>query len=138
MTPVSAGSGGNAFKCGFSSAKSSIGCLCVSPCIRTLATVSIEWRAAVFSAFKPGGSCRPLRKFFFARARGPHSTHIVCEDGDSAAISLLGTQSLEDLRGAIGMLLQPALDDWLVRIELVLSPGSEVLAVCLLARPLRK
>ena len=70
------------------------------------------------------------------RAHGPHSTHIVCEDGDSAAISLLGTQSLEDLRGAIGMLLQPALDDWLVRIELALSPGSEVLAVGLLARPL--
>src|SRR6516164_6946602 len=70
------------------------------------------------------------------RAHGPHSTHIVCEDGDSAAISLLGTQSLEDLRGAIGMLLQPALDDWLVRIELALSPGSEVLVVGLLARPL--
>src|SRR5205807_10633423 len=61
---------------------------------------------------------------------------IVCEDGDSAAISLLGTQSLEDLRGAIGMLLQPALDDWLVRIELALSPGAEVLAVGLLARQL--
>src|SRR5271169_6779629 len=70
------------------------------------------------------------------RAHGPHSTHIVCEDGDSAAISLLGTQPLEDLRGAIGMLLQPALDDWLVRIELALSPGSEVLGVGLLARPL--
>src|SRR5208282_2532991 len=28
--------------------------------MRTLATVSIQWRAAVFSAFKPGGSCRPL------------------------------------------------------------------------------
>jgi hypothetical protein len=70
------------------------------------------------------------------RAHGPHSTHIVCEDGDSAAISLLGAQPLEDLDGAIGMLLQPALDDWLVRIELALSPGSEVLAVGLLARPL--
>ena len=70
-----------------------------------------------------------------SRAHGPNSTHIVCEDGDSAAISLLGTQSLEDLRGAIGMLLQPALDDWLVRIELALSPGSEVLTVGLLARP---
>jgi hypothetical protein len=70
------------------------------------------------------------------RAHGPHSTHIVCEDGDSAAISLLGTQSLEDLRRAIGMLLQPALDDWLVRIQLALSPGSVVLTVGLLARPL--
>src|SRR4029077_17921267 len=58
------------------------------------------------------------------RAHGPHSTHIVCEDGDSAAISLLGTQPLEDLGGAIRMLLQPALDDWLERIELALSPGS--------------
>ena len=70
------------------------------------------------------------------RAHGPHSTHIVGEDGDPAAISMLGTQPLEDLCGAIGMLLQPALDDWLVRIELALSPGSEVLAVGLLARPL--
>jgi hypothetical protein len=49
---------------------------------------------------------------------------------------MLGTQSLEDLGGAIGMLLQPALNDWLERIELALSPGSEVLAVGLLARPL--
>ena len=70
------------------------------------------------------------------RAHGPHLTHIVCEGGDSAGISLLATQSLEDLRRAIGMLLQPALDDWLVRIELALSPGSEVLRVGLLARPL--
>jgi hypothetical protein len=49
---------------------------------------------------------------------------------------MLGTQPLEDLCGAIRMLLQPALDDWLVRIELALPPGSEVLAVGLLARPL--
>ena len=34
------------------------------------------------------------------------------------------------------MLLQPALDDWLVRIELALSPGFEALGVGLLARPL--
>jgi hypothetical protein len=50
--------------------------------------------------------------------------------------SLLGTQPLEDLRGAIRKLPQPALDDWLVKIELALWPGSEGLEVGLLARPL--
>jgi len=70
------------------------------------------------------------------RTHRPHPGHIVCEDRDPAGVSLLGTQPLEDLRGAVRMLLQPALDDWLVRIELALSPGSEVLAVGLLARPL--
>src|SRR6266436_7656388 len=32
--------------------------------MRTLATVSIQWRAAVFSAFKPGGSCRAVEEIF--------------------------------------------------------------------------
>ena len=57
------------------------------------------------------------------RTHRPNPTHIVCEDGDPAGVSLLGTQPLEDLRGAVRMLLQPALDDWLVRIELALFAG---------------
>src|ERR1700737_1645080 len=65
MMPVSAGSGGSTFKYGFSNAKRSTGCLCVSRWIRTLATVSIQWRAAVLRAFKPEGNSNPARKFFF-------------------------------------------------------------------------
>jgi len=52
------------------------------------------------------------------RTNPADGAHVIGEDGDPTGVAFLGPEALEDLRGSVGMPFQPALDEFLVGIEL--------------------
>ena len=71
------------------------------------------------------------------RAHPAYRAHIVCEDGEPAAVTFLGTESLEDLGGRVSMSFQPALNDDFVGLELTFAQRlATTLGVILCTRPL--
>src|ERR1700733_4039066 len=77
-----------------------------------------------------------LRAFARSEAEGQegggahraHLAHVVLEDAHAAAVSVLGAQTLEDLRRGVRMVFEQALDSRLIRVEFALArsmkPGS--------------
>src|ERR1700737_697050 len=55
------------------------------------------------------------------RTHPAYRAHIVCEDGEPAGVTFLGTESLEDLGGSVRMSFQPALNNFFVGVELTFA-----------------
>src|SRR3984893_364754 len=69
------------------------------------------------------------------RTHPAYRAHIVFEDGEPAAVTFLGTESLEDLGGRVRMSFQPALDDDFVGLELTFARRLASLGIILCTSP---
>src|SRR5580700_11285457 len=69
--------------------------------MRTLATVSIQWRAAVFSAFKPGGSCRPCKVQVARMKERPFSGRMLEHSGLRIVDDNFGRNSAKKLQSVL-------------------------------------